>query len=211
MTFQVPMIAGRAARTSGSAGRQRGAVLLVALMILLILTMITLVAMRGATLQERIAGSTRSEDFSLQMAEATLRGVESQIGDTSFVPIDRPGSVFESTSQVTWYTANPKYFGGTDRPLAPAATSPDPSALPDSKYLINTDLFPEFAKRNAIAPRFFVEAVPVYQRDGDSLEAGGTEKTHFLYRVTAAGYSGPSPDGSKAPPFSVILQSTFYR
>ncbi|MEZ5464612.1 MAG: PilX N-terminal domain-containing pilus assembly protein [Lysobacteraceae bacterium] len=190
---------------------QRGSVLLVSLMILLVLTMITLVAMRGTTLQERIASSTRSEDFSLQMAEAVLRGVEDQIGDGSFVTPDGSGdgSLFEDGGQVTWYVFDPTFYG-TARAEAPLPTSPDPASLPDSTYSINPDDFPGYTERNAIAPRYFVEALPVPPTPaGDSLDVSAAVDGITFYRITAVGYSGPSPDGAKAPPFSVILQSTF--
>lgn len=56
-----------------SARRQRGAVLIVALVMLLLLTMIGLSSMRGTSLQEAMAGNLRDGNLALQAAEAALR------------------------------------------------------------------------------------------------------------------------------------------
>ena len=58
---------------------QRGAALLVALMFLIVLTLLGLAAMRGTTLEERMAGGSRDYNVALQAAEATLRDAETDL------------------------------------------------------------------------------------------------------------------------------------
>lgn len=58
--------------------KQRGAVLLVALVLLLILTIIGLTSMRGTSLQENMAGNFRESSLSFQASEAGLRAGEHQ-------------------------------------------------------------------------------------------------------------------------------------
>ncbi|MNO63224.1 hypothetical protein D3C76_539230 [compost metagenome] len=57
---------------------QRGAVLLVALVMLLLLTIIGLAGMRGANLEERMAGNLREQMISFQASEAALRAGEQE-------------------------------------------------------------------------------------------------------------------------------------
>ncbi|MNZ26369.1 hypothetical protein D3C78_435590 [compost metagenome] len=59
--------------------RQRGAVLLVALVMLLILTMLTLTSMRGATLENRLAGNLAEERQAFNAGEAALREGERKL------------------------------------------------------------------------------------------------------------------------------------
>lgn len=61
--------------------RQRGAVLIIALIMLLLLTMIGLGSMRGTALQENMAGNLRDSSLALQAAEAALRHGEGLVAD----------------------------------------------------------------------------------------------------------------------------------
>lgn len=67
--------------TNGQLGRrsrgQRGAILIVSLLLLLVMTIIGVFAMRGTTLEERMAGNLRDRDLAFQAAEAALREAES--------------------------------------------------------------------------------------------------------------------------------------
>lgn len=60
---------------------QRGAALFVSLMLLLVLTLIGLSAANVGLLQERMAGNVREYNAAFQAAEATLREIESELGD----------------------------------------------------------------------------------------------------------------------------------
>jgi type IV pilus assembly protein PilX len=58
---------------------ERGVALLVALMFLIVLTLLGLAAMKGTTLEERMAGGTRDYNIALQAAEAALRDAEADL------------------------------------------------------------------------------------------------------------------------------------
>jgi type IV pilus assembly protein PilX len=66
--------------------QQRGVALLVALMFLIVLTLLGLAAMRGTTLEERMAGGSRDYNVALQAAEATLRDAEIDLKGSGFNP-----------------------------------------------------------------------------------------------------------------------------
>jgi type IV pilus assembly protein PilX len=59
--------------------RERGTVLIVALMFLVALTLLGLSTMRGTTLEERMAGNARDYNTALQAAEAALRDAEADL------------------------------------------------------------------------------------------------------------------------------------
>jgi type IV pilus assembly protein PilX len=71
-------------------GRQRGAVLYVALIFLILLSLLGIVGMQVAALQERMASNYRATNQAFQRAEGLARRVELQINtDGRFIP--RPG------------------------------------------------------------------------------------------------------------------------
>ncbi|MFF7706081.1 PilX N-terminal domain-containing pilus assembly protein [Pseudomonas sp. NPDC007930] len=64
--------------------RQRGAVLIVALVFLLLLTLIGISSMQNATLQEKMAGSVGLRNTTFQLAEAALRVGENAVGASTY-------------------------------------------------------------------------------------------------------------------------------
>jgi len=62
-------------------GRQRGAVLIVALVLLLLLTLVAIAGMRDTQLQEKMAGGAEDRAIAFQAAEAALREAEALIAD----------------------------------------------------------------------------------------------------------------------------------
>lgn len=56
--------------------RQKGAVLIVSMIILLVMTMIGVTAMQTTTMEERMAGNMRDQNFAFQAAEVALRDAE---------------------------------------------------------------------------------------------------------------------------------------
>jgi type IV pilus assembly protein PilX len=72
------MIASNGSGAAG-AGRQRGVVLVVALVLLLVATLIGLAASRGTMLQERMSGNTFDRSLAFQRAESALRAAEAAI------------------------------------------------------------------------------------------------------------------------------------
>lgn len=61
--------------------RQRGAVLIVALLFLVMLTMLGITAMTGTTMEERMAGNARDNSIAFQAAEAALRDARRDLGE----------------------------------------------------------------------------------------------------------------------------------
>jgi type IV pilus assembly protein PilX len=61
--------------------RQRGAVLVIALVMLLILTLVGIAGLRDTQLQERMAGGAQDRERALQAAESALREAEQSIED----------------------------------------------------------------------------------------------------------------------------------
>ncbi|MCQ4322066.1 pilus assembly PilX family protein [Stutzerimonas stutzeri] len=59
--------------------REKGAVLIVALVMLLLLTIIGAASMRDTNLQEKMAGNFRDQNIAFQAAEATLRYAEGEL------------------------------------------------------------------------------------------------------------------------------------
>ena len=66
--------------------RQQGAALIVVLMLLLIVTLIGLSSMRGAILQERMAGATYGRSMAFHAAEAALKQGEAYLAENRPVP-----------------------------------------------------------------------------------------------------------------------------
>lgn len=71
--------------------KQKGAVLLVALVMILLMTLIGVSAMRGSNLQEMMIGNFRDKQVSFQAAEAALREAESTLGGVTIPPTTGAG------------------------------------------------------------------------------------------------------------------------
>ncbi|MDG4559697.1 MAG: PilX N-terminal domain-containing pilus assembly protein [Candidatus Competibacter sp.] len=67
------------ARALLAARQQRGAALVVGLILLVVITLVGVAAMRGTTLQEKMAGNLRDSNLSFQAAEAALRLCENLV------------------------------------------------------------------------------------------------------------------------------------
>ena len=65
--------------------RERGAVLLVALIFLILLTLLAIGASSGSLLQQRMVAATRSAQLASMSADTALRGAEWRIWSTSYV------------------------------------------------------------------------------------------------------------------------------
>jgi type IV pilus assembly protein PilX len=72
--------------------RERGAVLIAALVILLILTVLGISGMQSTTLEERMAGNMRSRSLAFQGAEAALRINETALANSTLTAADFDGT-----------------------------------------------------------------------------------------------------------------------
>ena len=76
-----------------SSRKERGAVLIVSLLLLLVMTILALGASQSTRLQERMAGSMRSQDLAFQAAEAGLRAGERWLGNEGMTAPPLPCNV----------------------------------------------------------------------------------------------------------------------
>lgn len=66
--------------------QQRGAALVVSLILLLVLTLIGVTGMRGASMEEKMAGNMRDRNVAFQAAESALRTGEKWVADRTDPP-----------------------------------------------------------------------------------------------------------------------------
>lgn len=172
----------------GTGRQQRGAVLVISLIILLLMTIIGVVAMQGATLEERMAGNVRDNQIAFNAAEAALRAGELSLsGEFAVLPVfsstgGAAGSCHYTQDNIRWANW---------------------SAIPQlCVYAIKAEFIdPETARELLYAsPDYYLEEIEATSSD---IEAG-TELNVGMYRITARGFG--SSDTA-----TVILQSTFRR
>lgn len=165
---------------------QRGAALVVALIFLLVLTLLGTTAMRGTTMQERMAGNTRDWNLAFQAAEAALREAENFLLTTAVLP------EFDDTDG----------FYQVNSPLRPAWNAIPPTD--GNGFITYGGALPDVAR----APRYFIEELSTVRPAGTETETGTPLDEVFYFRVTAVGYGAAQSGG--APVASVVL-STVYR
>ncbi len=165
--------------------RQRGAVLLVALIMLLLLTILGAAAMRDTNLQERMAGNMRDHNLAFQAAEAALRFAEQEvktdyanlINDNKYPINNMNGNTFVPPKVVTFTDFKGEVYKATTYTIT---RLPHPGQL-DMQNMVN----PTTA-------------------GGDSLAAGESLILDFvLVRIEATG-TGASPDSK------VTLRSLYF-
>lgn len=96
--------------------RQRGAVLLVALIFLILLTLLAIGASSGSLLQQRMVAATRSSQLAQMSADTALRGAEWKIWGTSSVIggylVCDAGDINATTGCVKYDPESPLYATG---------------------------------------------------------------------------------------------------
>src|SRR5690606_3767551 len=76
-------------------GRERGAVLIVALVLLLVMTILGVSSLSSTTLQERMAGNLRDSNLAFQAAEAALREGEEFLRQAVLPPFTGAAGLLE--------------------------------------------------------------------------------------------------------------------
>ena len=151
--------------TNRSTGRERGALLIVALVFLVIMTVLGVTAMRTTTLQERMAGNVRDSNLAFQSAEAALREGEQFLQQATLPPFTGANGLLpmeEDAGQVTFWNAYA--WNGNGRVTASVAGVIE-------------------------APRYVIEELPALPAEGDSAKFGALPDVGF-YRVTARAAGG---------------------
>ena len=184
--------------------RQRGAVLIVALIFLVILTMLGVTAMTGTTMETRMAGNARDLGVALQAAEAALRDAHMDIESIIY-----PGGTRRITPMLesdfgaagAFATCNPAAQQiGLCMPRSDtkglAAQLPQDLVGLAGIFVSGTSSVPygtftgaEPLAGVALPPHYFIEAFcKLVKPDGSSGEKAGPPCKY--YRITALGYGG---------------------
>jgi len=169
------------------AKRQTGAVLIISLIFLLLMTMLSTSAMRGATMQERMAGNTRDYNLGFQAAEAALRDAEDYLRTTAVLPeFDNTAGhyVVNAPSQPTWEAYPPSDGGG---------------------YINYPTDIPGTSRR----PKYYLERLITARPPGTETETGTAVDEIYYFRVTAVGFGGAVDTDGVTPLTSVVLSSVF--
>ena len=199
--------------------RQRGAVLVVALLFLTILTILGVTAMTATTFEERLAGNTRDTGLAFQAAEAALRDARRDLNGIVIPPFSAPRSPGISgktgfgdgtdadNGKCGGLAPTPAYTMGLCRPLAYDATRGVPPPFNDSVDLYNAPsveygTYTGAPQLRGLAkqPRYYIEVMCLPQY-GASL---GDPNYCSFYRITARGY-GNNPNTQ------VTVQEIFLR
>ena len=164
-----------------TARAQQGMVLVICLIMLLLLTLSGLAAMRGSTLQEKMAGNSRDSEQAFLAAEAALRG-----GETFMASASGASATFNTTGTAGLYD------------VATSGVNVDWQAA--------TANWRNSATLGGVAatPKYLIERLPEVTNKGLSLEADQPLSTMIIYRITASAVGQTTT--SRA-----VLQSTFRR
>jgi len=166
---------------------QAGAALMMALIFLMMMTLLGTAAMRGAAMQEQMAGNSRDWNLAFQASEAALREAENFLRVTPVLP--------EFDDADGYYNVN-----SADRPAWTGEASSDGNGF--VTYAADLD-------GTATRPRYYVEELSMVRPAGTETETGTPMEEVPYYRVTAVGY-GAAVNNDGTPATSVVL-STVYR
>ncbi len=185
--------------------RQRGAVLIVALLFLVILTILGLTAMSGTMMEERMSGNSRDINVALQAAEAALRDARRDINRLPVAGVARdmhmsqfgdPGGALGTCNSAAPGLCRPPLYSGTVDVVMPPSL--DIGGQPFATYGQFTGAPPIRATvggtRNtplAAQPRYLIELFCLPKHD-DSITGKGELYCKF-YRITGRGF-GVNPN-----------------
>lgn len=172
---------------------QHGAILVISLIILLLMTLIGVSAMRGTTLQEKMAGNLRDYNLAFQSAEAGLRDAETYTFENSptfssgcsngfctpAAPNSKPNWQMKNANNISYWNDSTK--------LRPYGTD------------TNADDLPTVSKQ----PSTMIEEILIPSLDP-------TVPPGTRYRITAQGYGAAATtesDGTLTSHARVMLQS----
>ncbi|MEO0574909.1 MAG: PilX N-terminal domain-containing pilus assembly protein [Pseudomonadota bacterium] len=96
--------------------RQRGVVMVIALIALLLMSLIGTTAMRSSTMQEKISGNLRDQDLAFQSAEAALHNAEAYVSSlTTLSQFSNANGLYTTGNApdvyAAWPTGARKYTG----------------------------------------------------------------------------------------------------
>lgn len=160
--------------------REAGAILFVSLIFLVVLSFMGIVALRMATLEERMAGNMRDRSIAFQAAESALRAAEAFLGSSEISASGSYNKVAKScTKGIYRLVGGVPYFVAQD--LGDGGSVAFWNAWPwetaDCFYDANIELANfDTIGRPVQKPRYVIEEMPQSSSGGSS------------YRVTAIGW-----------------------
>jgi type IV pilus assembly protein PilX len=210
----------------GIPGRQRGAVLFVALIFLILLTLLGLAASGNSILQERMTGGVRNRQLALMGSESGARGGEVQVFTApTRANLGDGGMVFPSCSggapqPCAWDQLNARY-SGSRAPANMFRTSREWSSATNSAGITYT---PPLSGLTGAAETASIAVQPVLMYEDLGLDSGGfthpgrmggsneqegggtTNAQRRIYRVTARSQGG---NGEAAIRVNEVVYSSF--
>jgi type IV pilus assembly protein PilX len=169
-----------------SGGRERGAVLVIALILLLVVTVLGVTGMRSTLLEERMTGNTQDMNVAFQAAEAALREGEELLRQPELPAFDGSSGLYQPA----------------DAAGLPLWETLDWSSLLEVREYAGLAGAPGSLGR--AGGRYFIEELPRVATPGESLAADAPVDDASFYRVTARGVG-------TAGAATVMLQSTYKR
>ncbi|WP_266169535.1 pilus assembly PilX family protein [Dyella subtropica] len=190
---------GRVRRQHGySSGRhgQRGVALVVALVLLVVVTLVALAAVRGTTMQQKMAANFYDRETAYQAAEAALRQGEVAVQAAT------SSSVFRDCTPASTNKCLPNPFADSTVSSSAAVVTVDKTKF-DAGALAASQ--PQYVVE--YLGNFVIPPPSVHQLSNCSgYSPCGAENTADFYRVTAR--SGPEDVKDRA---SVVLQTVYRR
>jgi type IV pilus assembly protein PilX len=181
-----PIACGGAAPPS----RQRGIVLVVALIMLTIITLLGVSAMQVTSMEERMAGNARDRSLAFQAAEAALRDGERFLTQAVLPTFDGTNGLYPAPAAGAM----------------PIWAQADGSLQGKAFWETNGRVYGDTVDGVAEQPRYVIEEISVCRPGvGDSWKSNAPcEELAEFYRVTARGIGGSANA-------IVVLQSTYKR
>ena len=178
--------------------RERGTVLIVALMFLIVLTLLGLSTMRGTTLEERMAGNSRDYNTALQAAEAALRDAEADLKGTGVTTVRTITATSFPVTLIGTATPSGCAAGGlciivneTTQLYKTSSVDWSPSGTTSTLYGSNTGATP--ISGLSAQPRYMMELMQFADGKNKDRVTGASGNVDFFYvRITARGWGANS-------------------
>lgn len=164
--------------------KERGVVLVVALLMLLVLTLIGIAATRGTSLEEKMAGNAQDYQAAFQAAEAGLVNCEDFLNQVALPSFDNTGGLY-------------KLDAGSDTKVWDTWTTSDWLSAKTREY--DGPALDDVAKN----PRCVIEELPAVPPPGASLAADVPAQI-LMYRLTVQAWGASDKT-------TVRLQTTYER
>jgi type IV pilus assembly protein PilX len=166
--------------------KQRGVILVVALIMLLVMTAIGVTVMTGSTLQERMAGNSRQMSIAKANAESALKQAELEIKSWSTAFIEDFSGEFDSGKGIhASFPVGSKYS-------SKISNNTSTLDLTDSSIWASTMSSEALASSNVSeAPRFVIELIgepKIGKKACIDVSKGCVDEPSFVFQITAIGY-----------------------